>query len=177
MRLVVAESDGLDEATVLSLHRLWRDAFRGGFTVEDADHAFGGAHVVMFEGRDVVAHAAVVPRELLVGDQSFEVGYAEAVAAAPSYQGKGLGSRVMTELNRVLRERYAMGALSTGAHAFYRRLGWERWRGPTHVVTAAGEHVRTEDEDDGVMVLRFGPSETVDLTLPIACHDRPGDAW
>ena len=70
-----------------------------------------------------------------------------------------------------------LGALSTGAHAFYGRLGWERWRGPTYVRTSGGAIERTEDEDDGVMVLRFGPSADLDLTLPICCEDRPGDAW
>jgi len=177
VRLVVAESEDLDEETVRSLHRLWRDAFLDGFTVEDADHAFGGVHVLLIERREVVAHAAAVPRELVVGDEAFRVGYAEAVASAPAQQGTGMGSRVMTELARLLRERYEMGALSTSAHAFYRRLGWERWRGPTYVLDPAGVPHRSEDEDDGVMVLRFGRSSGVDLTLPIACHDRPGDAW
>ncbi|HEX2807062.1 MAG TPA: hypothetical protein VHN80_12930 [Kineosporiaceae bacterium] len=73
-------------------------------------------------------------------------------------------------------ERYEMGALSTGRHSFYRRLGWERWRGPSWVILD-GERVRTVEDDDGLMVLRFGPSADLDLTSPITCHDRPGDAW
>ena len=132
---------------------------------------------MLLERRDVVAHASVVPRDLVAGDRPFAAGYVEAVATLPSEQGTGLGSRVMTELGRVLRERHTLGALSTGAHAFYGRLGWERWRGPTYVRTSGGTLTRTEDEDDGIMVLRFGPSADLDLTLPICCDDRPGDAW
>ncbi len=40
-----------------------------------------------------------------------------------------------------------------------------------------GQLVRTEDEDDGIMVLRFGPSQEADLTAPISCDSRPGDDW
>jgi aminoglycoside 2'-N-acetyltransferase I len=174
--LVVAESSELDEATVRSLHSLWHAAFPD-FAVEDADHAFGGVHAMLLERRDVVAHASVVPRDLLVGDRSFAAGYVEALATLPGRQGTGLGSRVMTELAQHLRERHTLGALSTAAHVFYRRLGWERWRGPTYVRRSDGTLDRTEDEDDGIMVLRFGPSADLDLTLPICCDDRPGDAW
>jgi hypothetical protein len=62
------------------------------------------------------------------------------------------------------------------SHGVYERLGWERWRGPTYVRRGA-DLVRTEDEDDGVMVLRFGPSAGLDLTAPIACTERGGDDW
>ena len=176
MRLVVAESNDLDEPTVRSLHALWQAAFDD-FSVEDADHAFGGVHAMLLERRDVVAHASVVPRDLVVGDRSFAAGYVEAVATVPDEQGGGLGSRVMTEIARVLRERHTLGALSTSAHGFYGRLGWERWRGPTYVRASDGTLERTEEEDDGIMVLRFGPSADLDRTLPICCDDRPGDAW
>lgn len=66
--------------------------------------------------------------------------------------------------------------LSTSAHAFYEALGWERWQGPTYV--RDGETVvRTEDEDDGIMVLRNGPSAGLDLAQALTCDARPGDDW
>ncbi len=176
MRLVVAESAELDDATVVSLHRLWQAAFRS-FSVEDADHSFGGVHVLLLERGEVASHASVVPRDLVVGEQSFAAGYVEGVATDPDQQGGGLGSRVMTELARVVHERHTFAALSTSSTAFYARLGWERWRGPTYVRMSDGTLERTEDEDDGIMVLRFGPSAEVDLTLPLVCEDRPGDSW
>jgi len=70
---------------------------------------------------------------------------------------------------------------------------WEQTLGGWHVVVIGGgavlshagptfvrsgsEVIRTEDEDDGVMVLRFGPSEVVDLTAPLSCQSRRGDDW
>jgi hypothetical protein len=32
-------------------------------------------------------------------------------------------------------------------------------------------------EDDGVMVLRFGPSAAIDLHASMSCDERPGDDW
>ncbi len=87
-------------------------------------------------------------------------------------QGEGLGSIVMSEASALVGTRLDLGALSTGRHRFYERLGWERWHGPTFV---RREHdvVRTKEEDDGVMVLRFGPSRDIDLGATISCEAVP----
>ena len=53
---------------------------------------------------------------------------------------------------------------------------WERWRGPTFV-RQGGTVLRTPAEDDGVMVLRFGPSRSIDLNAAICCEARQGDDW
>ena len=82
----------------------------------------------------------------------------------------------MAEVAALLAQEFEMGALSTGVHEFYEGLGWERWRGPTSVRRGT-DTVRTEDEDDGVMVMRFGASAGVDLTAPISCDGRRGDDW
>ena len=83
----------------------------------------------------------------------------------------------MREVSERLRNgSFEMGALSTGRPGFYTRLGWERWRGPTFV-RRGSQSCRTEDEDDGVMVLRFGPSAAIDLTASISCESRRGDDW
>ena len=37
--------------------------------------------------------------------------------------------------------------------------------------------IRTEDEDDGLMVLRCGPSADIDLAARIVCERRSGDDW
>ncbi len=39
------------------------------------------------------------------------------------------------------------------------------------------ERGEDEDEDDGIMVLRFGASAEVDLTASITCQARVGDDW
>lgn len=158
------------------IRRLLDAAFDGDFTTEDWRHACGGCHVLTVEGGEVVAHGAVVPRTLEVAGNPIITGYVEAVAVAPTDQRTGLGTMVMTDVAEMVREGYEMGALSTEVHDFYAALGWERWRGPTYVRRGAGM-VRTEAEDDGVMVLRFGASKAFDLTAAISCEARRGSDW
>jgi len=176
VEMSVVPSAELDGATGGKLRDLWQAAFGDDFDEADAEHAHGGIHAVLRDGPVVLAHASVVPRTLIVGESSVRVGYVEAVATLPSHQGRGLATRAMTALDPVLRRDHDMGALSTGIPAFYARLGWERWRGPSYVVRD-GEWVRTEEDDDGLMVLRYGVSAGLELTLPIACGDRSGDVW
>jgi aminoglycoside 2'-N-acetyltransferase I len=163
-----------------SIRALLDDAFASEFAVDftedDWAHTLGGTHVLVLDGEDVVAHAAVVGRDLDVGGRRFRAGYVEGVATAPSRQGHGLGSAAMAEAARIVRGSFELGALSTSVHHFYERLGWERWQGPSFV-RREGTPVRTEDEDDGIMVLRFGPSAGLDLTAPITCDSRQGDDW
>ena len=158
------------------VRRLLDEAFEGDFPEEDWRHTLGGWHVVVIEEGAVLSHAAAVPRTLEVAGRPLRSGYVEGVATAPGRHGEGLGSFAIWQLDRLLRREFEIGALSTGRHNFYERLGWERWRGPTYV-RRGPELIRTEDEDDALMVLRFGPSLALDLTEPISCEARTGDDW
>lgn len=172
----VGTTSELSSERLAQIRELLTLAYDGEFTDADWYHTLGGVHVVVAEGDSVVAHAAVVSRNLEVGDKTLRCGYVEGVATAPTRQGEGLGSLVVEAAATVACGSYDIGALSTGRRAFYERLGWEPWQGPTFVRTAAGL-VRTEDEDDGVMILRTPDTPDLDVTAPIACPDRAGDAW
>ena len=158
------------------VRRLVDEAFEGDFSEEDWAHTVGGWRVILLDGDVPVAHAAVVPRVLWVAERQFRAGYVEGVATHPAQQHEGLGSLVMARATEVVRERFELGALSTGSRAFYERFGWEPWRGPSFVRDAT-ELIRTADEDDGVMVLRFGSSTGIDLAAAIVCQRRSGDDW
>jgi aminoglycoside 2'-N-acetyltransferase I len=151
-------------------------AFGGRFDEHDWAHTCGGIRVLVLDGARPVATAAVVPRVLVVGAQRFDAGYVEGVATAPDRAGEGLGARAMAEATQLVRDRHQLGGLSTGLQGYYERFGWERWRGPTYV-RHADRLERTPGEDDGVMVLRVGPSADIDLTDPIVCESRAGDDW
>lgn len=146
------------------------------FSEDDWNHALGGTHLIVREGADVVAHAAVVPRTIHVGGTHFATGYVEAVGVRPDRQGQGLGSRLLLAAAEEIRASYDFGVLGTGRRAFYTRLGWQVWLGPTHVVRD-GVWERSPDDDGFVLVLRFGPSADIAITHPIACEERPGDDW
>ena len=174
---VFSTADAL-ETDFIAIRRLLDRAFDGDFSAQDWEHALGGWHVVVVvaDAGVALAHAAVVPRTLRVADRSMRAGYVEAVGTLPERQRGGLGSLAMAEVSTLLHNEFEIGALSTGAHEFYARFGWERWQGPTFV-RRGSDLARTEDDDDGVMVLRFGASRDIDLTAQLSCEERPGDDW
>jgi aminoglycoside 2'-N-acetyltransferase I len=146
------------------------------FTDDDWDHAVGGLHFVLELDGEIVTHASVVERELDVADHRLGTGYVEAVATAPHRQGTGFGSQVMEDVTSYIRDTFELGALGTGRHRFYERLGWITWTGPSSVRTVEGP--RTTPDDDGyIMVLATPSSPPLDLAAPISCEWRPGDVW
>lgn len=169
-------TEELDEATLREVRALLDAAFDGSFDDHDWAHALGGMHLLVRVDGLVAAHASVVPRALDVDGVPFRTGYVEAVATLPSHQGRGLGTAVSTAATELVRTAYELGALSTGRPAFYERLGWQRWAGETWVRQGV-RLVRTADEDDGILVLRTGPSRELELTGALACESRPGDDW
>jgi aminoglycoside 2'-N-acetyltransferase I len=129
----------------------------------------------------VVAHAMIVDRTLYLGADggaAVDAGYVENVATAPDARGAGHGRAVMEAVGAILRDEYAIGALSTGSAAFYAPLGWERWDGPTSVRMPDGELARSAEEDGNVMVLRTPRTPPdLDLAQPISVDWRPAEAW
>lgn len=172
-------TDELTTAEVSALRGLLWAAFPPGdegFTEEDWEHALGGMHFLLDDDGAIAAHASVVERELHVAGRPLRTGYVEAVATTPAAQGRGLGTIVMRDMTGYVRDEYELGALGTGVHRFYERLGWETWRGPSAVRTVEGL-VRTPDDDGYIMVLRTRTSPPLDPVTPISCEWRPGDVW
>jgi aminoglycoside 2'-N-acetyltransferase I len=147
-----------------------------GFSEDDWQHAIGGLHFVLELDGEIVAHASVVERELHVDGRRLRTGYVEAVATAPHRQRAGFGSRVMREVSAYIADRFELGALGTGSHAFYERLGWQTWQGPSSVRVSGGTR-RTPDEDGYILVFLTRSSPPLSLTAPISCDWRPGDVW
>ena len=146
------------------------------FTSEDWDHAVGGLHFILEEGGAILAHASVVERELHTGKHRLRTGYVEAVVTRPTHQGMGYGTSVMREVDEYIDRTFQLGALGTGAFAFYERLGWLVWQGPTFVRTDS--RINRTAEEDGYVLVRLTPSSPeLDLSAPISCDWRPGDVW
>jgi aminoglycoside 2'-N-acetyltransferase I len=169
----------LTVAEVAAIRDLLWEAFgqgEDGMTEEDWQHALGGTHFLLEVDDRIVAHAAVVEREIHVGDRALRAGYVEAVATASEHQGAGLGSRLMADVGAHIRDRYELGVLGTGRHRFYERLGWTTWAGPLYVRTPDGPR-RTPDEEGFLLVLETPASPPLDLAAPISCAWRDGDVW
>jgi aminoglycoside 2'-N-acetyltransferase I len=172
-------TDQLTDAEVTALKALMAEAFaadeHGGFSDDDWAHALGGIHVLAEDDHGIVGHAALVARDIRVGGRPLRTGYVEAVATAVDRQGHGIGTQVMRTVADHL-DAYELGALGTGSHRFYERLGWVTWRGPSSVRTTDGERP-TPEEDGYIMVLRTPLTPPLDLGAPISCEWRPGDVW
>lgn len=157
---------------------LWA-AFPGGeeaFTEDDWQHGLGGRHFLMQRDGLIVSHASVVERQLHIGEVPLRTGYVESVATDPQRQRQGLGTTVMRAATAYITSTFELGALGTGEHAFYERLGWETWRGPAYVRTQHGPK-RTPDEEGFIMILRTSRTPTLDDAAAISCDWRPGDVW
>lgn len=68
VELVVVESFQIQPATRLQLRALGQRAFSDRFTDDDADHAYGGVHVLAQDIGGVIGHASAVPRAIRFGD-------------------------------------------------------------------------------------------------------------
>lgn len=162
------------------LRPLLDDVFTRRFDDDDWAHALGGWHAALTtDGTPtgpILAHAAVAGRVLETGGRTFATGYVEAVATRAEARGTGAGSAVMTVLTGRLDRTWEFGALATGSHGFYARLGWEPWTGPSYLRRGA-ELIRTAGDDSSIMVRRHGASVAVDLDAAIVCDERPGAVW
>jgi len=152
----------------------------GDFTGDYVNHAMGGVHWLAEARGRIVGHASVVPRWFDVDGQRTLVGYVEAVCTHPTWQRRGVASRLLGQANAHIRDGFDLGALSTDVAAVYRSSGWEHWRGPSFVMLATGPQP-TPDEDGGIMILRTPRTPRtpagLDVHGPIACDWRAGDVW
>jgi aminoglycoside 2'-N-acetyltransferase I len=179
--LRTAKTTELTKAEVARLRELLRDAFaddqHGGFSEDDWQHSLGGTHFLLESDGAIVCHASVVSRDLRVGRVPLLTAYVEAVATDPRRQRQGLGSQVMRAVGDYIDAgEWQLAALGTGSQAFYERLGWRVWAGPSFVRTAAGE-VATPDEDGYIMVRQTPRTPPLRKDAPISCEWRPGDVW
>jgi aminoglycoside 2'-N-acetyltransferase I len=171
-------TDELGPATLAQILDLctacWPD---GDFSTDDLEHALGGRHFLAEADGRVISHVAVVPRTLLLADRPLRAGYVEAVATLPRFQRQGLASRLMATATQHIKADYDLGALSTDRHRFYEHLGWRRWAGATWVREPDGTMTRTDDEDEGIMVLPTPRTPAFTEAQRLTCDRRPGDVW
>ncbi|MGZ8629470.1 MAG: GNAT family N-acetyltransferase [Actinomycetota bacterium] len=174
-RLATSELGPLGAELRAMFDAAWADK-DGEFSDDDWTSATGGTHFLLEVDGSIVSHASVVKRMLETGGRALRTGYVEAVATCPDHQERGYATEVMRTVGAFLDERYELGALDTGLLAFYERLGWEAWRGPTAVRTERGT-IGTPEEDGLVMIRRTQTTPELDLDTPISCDWRPGDVW
>jgi aminoglycoside 2'-N-acetyltransferase I len=173
--LRVAHTADLGAATRHAARALLDDVFDD-MADEDWDHALGGMHALLWEGRELIGHASVIQRQLRYGGRAWRTGYVEAVAVRADRRRSGHGGTLMDVSERIIRGAYEVGALgSTDAGAaFYAARGWLRWLGPCSALTPEGI-VATPEEEGSIYVLPV--TDQLDVSRELTCDWREGDAW
>ena len=168
-----AHTAELDTATLEAARALLDAVFEGDMSDHDWEHALGGVHALVWEGDEMVGHAAVVQRRLLHGGRALRAGYLEGVGVRPDRRRRGHGAAMMEALERVVRGAYELGALGATDEAagFYAARGWDLWQGPTSALTPTGI-TRTEEE---IYVLAV--AAPLNLSGELTCDWRDGDVW
>lgn len=170
----------LDADARLKAHQMLVAAYDGDFSDDDWDHALGGMHAVVCHHGALIAHAAVVQRNLVRDGVPVRAGYIEAVAVREDFRGQGLGAALMDAAEQVIRGAYGLGALrpSDIARQFYLDRGWVPWEGPLAVLAPDGP-VPTPEFDGRVFVLpvNSNPDKSLDQTAELFCDWRVGNVW
>jgi aminoglycoside 2'-N-acetyltransferase I len=174
--LVLGHTGQLDPAVLAAARELLEQVFDGKLTEHDWEHCLGGVHALLWEGAELIGHAALIQRRLLHHGRAMRTGYVEGVGVRASARRRGHGAALMAALEGVARHAYELAALSATeeATAFYAGRGWLPWQGPTSALTPAGI-VRTGAEDGWIYVLPV--SAELDLHGELVCDWRDGDAW
>jgi aminoglycoside 2'-N-acetyltransferase I len=175
-RLELAHTACLGARTLGAARALLDETFGAEMTDHAWDHALGGLHALVWEGRELIGHASVVQRRLLHRGRSLRTGYIEGVAVRADRRGRGHGATMMDALEGVIRRAYEVGALGAtelGA-GLYAARGWRAWQGETWALSPSGP-VRTAEEDDCVYVLQVAVA--LDLGGQLTCDWREGDLW
>lgn len=172
----LVHTSDLDNETRQDAHAMLVAAYDGQFTDDDWDHALGGMHALICHRGALLAHAAVVQRQLIYQGRALRCGYVEAVAVREDLRGQGLARAVMDAAEQVIRGAYQIGALSASelGRPVYERRGWLPWQGATFVLAPDGR-TRTPDDDDAIYVL--AASQELDTGAELTCDWRNGDVW
>lgn len=133
-------------------------------------------HALVYDCTDLIGHGSVVMRRILHGGRALRTGYVESVAVRADRRRTGIGDAVMSELERVIRGGYELGALGASpiGAALYLSRGWWQWPGPSAVLGPDGVQPTPED-DRGIYVLPV--TVELDPRQPLVCDWRDGDVW
>lgn len=169
-------SKNLSSLKLDEIRNFLETAYEGDFMAEDFEHCLGGVHALVYLDGQLVGHGAVIPRQLMNADTTFEVGYVEAVATHLEFRRTGIATAVMEALEKHITNNFNFGALSTGDEAMllYQSRGWITWTGKTGVMRK-GVSFDTPEDDGGIYL--FGNIDCLDSSHLLLCQDRPGDAW
>ena len=106
-----AHTADLEPATLAAARALLYDVFDD-MTEHDWEHSLGGVHAIVWDGEELVGHAAVVQRRLRYEEQALRTGYVEGVGVRADRRGRGHGAAMMAALEALAGRAYDLAALA-----------------------------------------------------------------
>ena len=133
----------------------------------DCSSLFGflsdSTHVLATLDGRLIGHACWTTRRLVPADlPPLRTAWVDAVVVDPAHQNVSVGTCVMRRVAELTAD-YDLRALGTEQAAFFARLGWERWHGPTAGVL--------HDPLDSLMILGTETFPRLDTGMPISGAD------
>ena len=146
---------------------------------EDMENLFetfvNATHVLGYYGDSLVCHALWVTRYLQAGNNPpMRTAYVEAVATEAIYRNRGFASSTMKYLIDEIQD-YELAALSPFSVEYYKRLGWELWRGPLSI--RMKDNLLRSPDDEEVMIFRLPKTPVLDLNASLSAEWREGELW
>jgi aminoglycoside 2'-N-acetyltransferase I len=102
----IAHSAWLSPEELQAIRVLLDEAF-GGEVTDDYEHALGGMHARVWQGRDLIGHGSVVMRRMLHGRRALRTGYVEGVAVRADRRRRGHAAALMGAPSAPRRKRAA----------------------------------------------------------------------
>ncbi|MFC8671086.1 GNAT family N-acetyltransferase [Streptomyces griseorubiginosus] len=172
----VRHTEKLDEKELKELKGMLESVFgKERYTQESWEHCLGGIHYLLRYGDKLVAHGALVPRYLRQGDMELRGVYGESMATLSDWRNLGFGTAIVALATAEIRRNYDIGVFAGSRYGFYRRLGWDKWRGPTFVETARG--IELKGPDRGAVMFWLPDHSIVDPDADLTTISRSGDDW
>jgi len=176
----MTEPRAIQQGDIASLAQLLDDVFRRSRGITDQSQLTDLPLVftptnyansrVMIEDRQIVSHAALWPRELVVDGRRLKVAVIVSVATQPDYRRRGHAATLMRDLHNTLHaEGFDLAILWTAVPEFYRKLGWEIVS-PRGLIATVEARSEITPKDESCEIVAFDPARHLDDVMAI--HDQ-----
>lgn len=134
---------------------------------------FAPLHAMAVEGEQILAMAALLPGELVMGKHTIRYGYVGTVSAHPYHCGQGLMKDVMRTLHRRAEEEDLDVLLLGGRRHRYHYFGYERMSGVVSMYfdRDCQKHALKDVDDDDLCLVPLAANDTEALEKCKSLHD------
>jgi len=133
-------------------------------------------HILAYLNGKLVSYVAIITRWIQMSNGPLlRTAYVEGLATDLAFRGNGFATQVMRRFITEAQD-YDFGALATGSHGFYERLGWRLWEGPLYT-RKDNELIAMPEEQGCVMVYTLPKTPPLDIAAPLSIEWRELEPW